>query len=35
VTSPGPPPSPEVPGPEPIPKYVGLAAGQAILGGSE
>jgi len=30
-TSAGPPPSPEVPGPEPIPYYAGLAAGQATL----
>jgi len=33
VTSPGPPPSPDVPGPDAIPKYHGLAAGQEILGG--
>jgi xanthine dehydrogenase D subunit len=31
VASSGPPPSPVVPGPEPIPKYAGLAAGQAVL----
>ncbi|MBI4277813.1 MAG: xanthine dehydrogenase subunit D [Armatimonadetes bacterium] len=31
VASPGPPPSPDVPGPEPIPKRAGLAAGQADL----
>ncbi|MDQ7850160.1 MAG: xanthine dehydrogenase subunit D, partial [Armatimonadota bacterium] len=30
-TSAGPPPSPQVPGPEPIPYYAGLAAGQATL----
>jgi xanthine dehydrogenase D subunit len=29
----GPPPSPEVPGPRPIPEYVGLGAGQQELGG--
>ena len=31
VSSPGPPPSPDVPGPEPIPKAHGLAAGQEEL----
>lgn len=35
VTSQGPPPSPDVPGPDPIPKYFGLSAGQAELIGSE
>jgi hypothetical protein len=29
----GPPPSPEVPGPRPVPEYVGLGAGQRELGG--
>ncbi|MGH7429928.1 MAG: xanthine dehydrogenase family protein molybdopterin-binding subunit, partial [Candidatus Methylomirabilaceae bacterium] len=31
VTSPGPPPSPDVPGPRPVPYYFGLASGQAEL----
>ncbi|MGH2452198.1 MAG: xanthine dehydrogenase subunit D [bacterium] len=34
VTSAGPPPSPDVPGPEPIPALHGLTAGQENLGGS-
>jgi CO/xanthine dehydrogenase Mo-binding subunit len=34
VTTSGPPPSPEVPGPAPIPKYYGLEAGQQELMGS-
>jgi hypothetical protein len=29
----GPPPAPEVPGPKPVPHYVGLAAGQLEIGG--
>jgi xanthine dehydrogenase D subunit len=33
ATTKGPPPSPEVPGPRPIPEYVGLGAGQQELGG--
>jgi xanthine dehydrogenase D subunit len=33
ATTTGPPPSPEVPGPRPIPEYVGLGAGQQELGG--
>jgi CO/xanthine dehydrogenase Mo-binding subunit len=34
ATTTGPPPSPEVPGPRPIPEYVGLGAGQQELGGT-
>jgi xanthine dehydrogenase D subunit len=30
----GPPPSPQVPGPRPIPEYIGLGAGQQELGGT-
>ncbi len=33
VRSAGPPPSPDVPGPEPVPKYFGLAAGQLEIAG--
>jgi CO/xanthine dehydrogenase Mo-binding subunit len=33
VASDGPPPSPEVPGPRPVPEYVGLGAGQQDIGG--
>jgi CO/xanthine dehydrogenase Mo-binding subunit len=35
VSSAGPPPSPEVPGPDPIPKHYGLAAGQEHLIGTD
>lgn len=35
VSSASPPPSPEVPGPDPIPKYYGLAAGQEHLIGTD
>lgn len=35
VSSTGPPASPDVPGPRPIPEYVGLGAGQQELGGKE
>jgi xanthine dehydrogenase D subunit len=34
ATTEGPPPSPDVPGPRPIPEYVGLGAGQQELGGT-
>jgi xanthine dehydrogenase D subunit len=34
ATTGGPPPSPEVPGPRPIPEYMGLGAGQQELGGT-
>jgi CO/xanthine dehydrogenase Mo-binding subunit len=33
ASSKGPPPSPDVPGPRPIPEYLGLGAGQQELGG--
>jgi hypothetical protein len=35
VISSGPPPSPEVPGPRPVPHYYGLSTGQADLMASE